>query len=242
MEYNTFYDQIKMQITREQDIREEVKDNLKNLKVVENKLNELIKDIELNYVNKLDNMNVRLTEIDKLNRELKRKILILEEQNQKEKVSREIVAMGLDTTVNSSNGNSNSNRNNINFKGTGSLRKTQQYNYDKYFDYKQKYPKCVNKNNCRDCLEDPGCVWCGNYCTPGNKAGAYDGSCNTFSYSFCKNEDCFGLFTCEECINNDKCGWCQKTNRCFEGSANNPIGSICDGSYFHKYKQGKCIS
>ena len=103
-------------------------------------------------------------------------------------------------------------------------------------------PKCLNRNSCRVCLEDPNCIWCNldKKCTLGDQNGPYDGSCvKSFNYSFCE-KSCFNYTSCNTCLSNELCGWCGQLNKCVEGNIRNSIGMICDSGYIHKVNQGRC--
>lgn len=103
-------------------------------------------------------------------------------------------------------------------------------------------PKCVNRDSCRVCLEDPNCVWCTNdkRCTIGDLNGPFDGSCvKAFKYSFC-DKDCLKYSSCSECVNNHQCGWCGKLSKCIEGNSKKPIGFLCEIGYLHKESKGRC--
>lgn len=103
-------------------------------------------------------------------------------------------------------------------------------------------PKCVNRNSCRVCLEDPNCVWCNteNMCTVGDKSGPFDGSCfKTFKYSYCE-DSCFNYNSCSKCVENPVCGWCNQINKCIEGNSKKSIGILCENGYVHRDNQGRC--
>jgi len=122
---------------------------------------------------------------------------------------------------------------------TSSLKQKKFFNtaYDKTLE-----PKCVNRDSCRLCLQDPNCVWCdlANQCKFGDKNGPYDGSClNKFSYSYC-SKSCFSYSTCSSCINNENCGWCGELNKCVEGGFRGSIGFLCENGYIHREAQGRC--
>jgi hypothetical protein len=103
-------------------------------------------------------------------------------------------------------------------------------------------PKCVNRDSCRVCLEDPSCVWCNldRKCNLGDESGPIDGSCvKSFNYSYCE-KSCLQLSSCSSCIQNSLCGWCGSLSKCIEGNSQRPIGIMCESGYFHKQAQGRC--
>ena len=105
-------------------------------------------------------------------------------------------------------------------------------------------PKCVNRNNCITCLEDPSCVWCSTNesCLIGDENGPLNGSCfRGFKYSYC-NDSCFKHTSCSSCIEDTGCGWCGVFNKCIEGTARGSVGIICSNGYVNKAAQGRCSS
>jgi hypothetical protein len=107
-------------------------------------------------------------------------------------------------------------------------------------------PNCINRKNCRTCLEDSKCIWCdkSQKCKLGDISGTYDGSCSKhgeFHYSSCQNESfCNNFSNCTDCINNASCGWCGELNSCVEGGYKSPIGMMCVNGYVHKFAEGRC--
>ena len=219
IEYQSFYDQIKLQIEREKDIRAEVRDKIKEVQETESKLNTMFNNLEINYVNKIDDIALKLDQIEITNKNLKKKILEIEEKNQKEQLTRQMLNVGIID----------------NDKKERLIDK--EIKKPKIIE-----PKCVNRGSCRVCLEDPDCLWCktDNTCKYGDTSGPFDGSCSKFSFQNCDATECTGNFTCEECISNEQCGWCGSTGICSEGGKFSPIGIVCPDNYIHMFKQSRC--
>lgn len=247
LEYHSFYQQINLQIEREKDLRAEVKEKIKELQTVETKLDKMFSDIEVNYVQKMQEMKARLENVEKTNTNLKSKLLELEEISQKEQLSRQLNNLGISSSINKER---ESDFTGVINSSSHNSKKREEYDKNsintdssiiKSFIIE---PKCVNRNSCRVCLEDPECLWCetNNTCKEGDSSGPYDGSCDKFNFNSCGTKECIGVLSCEECISNTNCGWCSDLQKCTEGSKISPIGSICKGSYYHLFKQGRCRS
>jgi hypothetical protein len=230
LEYHSFYQQIQLQVERERSLREEVKEKLADLNKVENKLESIFRDMEVNYAHRIEIFMNRLDKVETTNKNLREKILEIEDKSQKEQIARQMKNLGMaDDPIKKSRDNDAVNQvNPFNLQIKTS-----------FFE-----PKCINRGSCRLCLEDPECVFCesSNSCKEGDSSGAFDGSCDKFKFTSCDSEECLRIENCEECISNAKCGWCGDSNKCSEGGKFSMIGGICSGNYIHLFKQGRCRS
>lgn len=232
LEYHSFYEQIQLQIEREKSLRNEVKEKLGDLNKVEFKLESIFRDMEVNYAHRIETFMNRLDRVETTNKNLRQKILEIEEKNQKEQLGRQMKNLGI----------SNDPLKKIRDKDSLTNKQINPFNSDIKTSFLE--PKCINRGSCRLCLEDPECVYCesNNTCKEGDSSGAFDGSCDKFKFNNCGAEECKKIESCEECISNVKCGWCGDTDRCSEGGQFSMIGSVCTGNYYHLFKQGRCKS
>eukprot|EP01125_Pyxidicula_operculata_P020179 TRINITY_DN740_c0_g1_i2.p1 TRINITY_DN740_c0_g1~~TRINITY_DN740_c0_g1_i2.p1 ORF type:complete len:341 (-),score=5.55 TRINITY_DN740_c0_g1_i2:416-1438(-) len=84
----------------------------------------------------------------------------------------------------------------------------------------------ARSESCGNCILDPHCGWCGQFCTPGNKSGPsfYPNTyCSPWSYSSCDTKRCEEQSNCFSCKEKG-CHWC--SNSLSGVSSCTPIFSI----------------
>jgi hypothetical protein len=212
--FHGFFEQMKMQMIRQKDLKKSLDSKLKEISNSESKIYEMYKDIQGEFKSHIGDISKKITNLETSNYDINQRLFSVEKDIEKDNLE---IKMNI---------------NGIKLDTEDFIKKTLEGDCEN----RSSCNVCVDDPRCVWCGMQKRC-------TLGTPNGPSDGSCmNSFEYGTCSQSTCDFLTNCVSCIQNQNCGWCGASNICMDGSRFSPDKKFCRNKYIHKLNGEKCYN
>jgi len=213
-EFHGFFEQMKMQMLRQKEMKKSLDCKLKEMSASEKKIFEMYKDIQSDYKSHIVDISKKVSNLESSHYEITQRLLNIQKDINKENLEIQM------------------NKNGIKLESEEFLKQDS----NKECQTRLSCRVCVENTKCVWCGMQKRC-------TAGSINGPEDATCmNSFEYDTCSQSACNFLTSCISCIQNVNCGWCGSSSSCMDGGRYQPNNKTCKVNYIHSTNGKKCYN